>query len=1217
MRSPLGRFLIGLLMLAGWTGASLAQTTVNGPIDANTRWALSGSPYLVRDNLFISGGATLTIDPGVTVFVAPAARIQVLAGAIVAVGTAALPIVVASDKQRLGQSPQAGDWGPWLFSAGTTASRMEHVKLQHGKGMVLEAASPVLNHVEWQLHQGPAVSMDLQSSPSGVGLKASGCGVNGIVVPAGDVTGSVKWALRGIPYVVQTGTVSVGASPRLSSVSPASVERGQTVTLTVNGARLGGMTSATFSQPGLPLTPFSGGSASQVFLQVKVADDAPLGAATLRMQLDAGQVELPNAITVTPPLPAITAVSPTTVLAGAGVTTLTVQGRNFTTQSEVLVNAAALPTTWVSAAELRASLPSQVVTGALQVQVRTPNAQAAGGYLSSGTSSLQVQAPVPPVLTIEPTPVALPPDGRPRELVLRLSKADYRDNTVNLSVSDTSKASVSPASILIPAGQTSVKFTVTPGTNPATLSLIAESANLARASVPLFLTADFRGANTSYAQPVGVVVTVLPGQVTRSTQLANQLVGVSVGAVLTQTQPRAWAVGGDQVLSIQGRGLSAGAQVTIEPATGLSLGAVSVAPDGRGLSVPVATAANATVGARRIIVKDAAGKLLTFADPAQATVQVAAGLPVIDAIEPINAARGTFINLLVRGRHLQEGRVVLMPADGLAVDAQPEVSADGTTLVARLNITAEAASGPRVVQVVTPAGSTSSVVMPGNTLTIGQTLRPAVTPVTSPVVGVVVGTATRTPDPLVRQLGAGLVGVMSGTGVSGLSPRTGVIGTDVVVQVKGSGLSLVNAVRFVPEVGLAIVGSPVASPDGKQLSFTVRVDAAAALGLRRLVLQTGAGLPVTFSQPMDAAFLVSAPVPELQSVAPATLVSGQPALRMSVRGVNLTNVSAVRVEPSDGMTVAGPFEADASGGTLGFTLSAAAGAVSGPRALVVTTPAGESATVLSAGNMVRVAAQLGNTVPAIASPVVGVVVGSASGPARPDVETTLMSRQVGIVVGAQAPTPDPAPRAAFSLPVGVSRGPIARAIEPRGFLQGSTGTLLVTGSGLGSVTGVSIKPDTGVLLGAPVVSDGQDSLSVSMAVAPDAPLIVRELKLLTAAGPIVFADAGTTRTIGIGKVPTLTSISPILIERGKGVTLAIRGTGLGGVTGVSFAPAAGVLAAPDVTWTQDALGELLTISVNASATAELGERALILLVPGGQTGATLTPANTLKVIAPQ
>lgn len=1211
-------FLACLLTAAVWPSLAQAQTPVSGAISANTRWTLAGSPYVVNDNLYIQGGATLTIDPGVVVSMGNAVRLQVVSGAVIALGTASQPIVVQSDKARQGQTPAAGDWGPWLFSAGTLpTSRLEHVKLQHGKGMVIESASPVLNQVEWVAHQGAALTVDLQSSPSGVGLKASGCDLNGIAVPAGDLTGSVKWSLRGIPYVVSTGRLSVGASPALSAVSPASVERGQTVTLTVNGARLGGMAAPTFDQPGLSVTPFSGGSASQVFLQLQVAADAPLGQAALRMQVDAGELVLPNAITVTPPLPAITALSPTSVLAGAGVSTLTVQGRNFTASSEVLVNAAALPTTWVSAAELRASLPGQTATGTLQVQVRTPDAQKPGQFLSSGTASLQVQAPVPPTLAVEPTPIALPPDGRPRELTLRLSKADYRDNTIALSVSDTSKASVSPASLTILAGQTTAKFTVTPGTTATTLSLIAESATLTRVSVPLFLTADFRGANTSYAQPVGVVVTVAPGQVTRSVQVGHNLVGVSVGAVLTRTQPQAWAVGAKQVLTVQGRGIAAGAQVALEPATGLTLGAVSVAADGASLQVEVNTAADAPTGLRRVVVKDVAGKLLTFADPAQAAVQIMTGLPVIESIEPATVVRGGAINLLVRGRNLQQGALQILPADGFAVDAQPVLSADGTTLTARVDIAANATLGNRVVRVLTPAGVTTEQALAGNTLTVGQALRPAVTPVTSPVVGVVVGQAGRTPDPVVRQLGAGLVGVMSGTGVSSVTPRTGVIGNDVVVQVAGSGLAAVNAVSFVPADGLTVPSGPTPSADGKQLSFTVRVDAAAPLGLRRLVLKNATGLPVTFSRPEDGAFLVSAPIPELMSVSPAIVVSGQSAVRMTVRGRNLTNTSAVRVVPADGMTVSGPFDVSADGSSLSFTMSAAAGAVSGPRALVVTSPAGESSATLVAGNMVRVAAQLGNTIEAISAPLVGVVVGSANTARREPVDTTLMSRTVGVVVGSAQPAVDPAPRAAFSLPVGVSRGPVAQSISPRGFLQGSNGTVTVLGKSLDSVTSVSIKPDTGVLLGAVVVSADLASLSVPISVAPDAPLVPREIKLITAGGPIVFADAGTSRTIGIGKLPTLTSISPILIEQGKGVTVSIRGKDLAGVTGATFAPADGLSAPPTMAWTTDALGELLTITVSADAAAPLGERALILQVPGGQTSAAMTPANTLKVIAPQ
>ena len=44
-----------------------AQTNVSGTISTNTNWVLGSSPYIVKGNLLISSGVTLTIDPGVVV----------------------------------------------------------------------------------------------------------------------------------------------------------------------------------------------------------------------------------------------------------------------------------------------------------------------------------------------------------------------------------------------------------------------------------------------------------------------------------------------------------------------------------------------------------------------------------------------------------------------------------------------------------------------------------------------------------------------------------------------------------------------------------------------------------------------------------------------------------------------------------------------------------------------------------------------------------------------------------------------------------------------------------------------------------------------------------------------------------------------------------------------------------------------------------------------
>ncbi len=44
-----------------------AETTVNSSIFTDTTWTRAGSPYILTNDVAISTGATLTIEPGVTV----------------------------------------------------------------------------------------------------------------------------------------------------------------------------------------------------------------------------------------------------------------------------------------------------------------------------------------------------------------------------------------------------------------------------------------------------------------------------------------------------------------------------------------------------------------------------------------------------------------------------------------------------------------------------------------------------------------------------------------------------------------------------------------------------------------------------------------------------------------------------------------------------------------------------------------------------------------------------------------------------------------------------------------------------------------------------------------------------------------------------------------------------------------------------------------------
>lgn len=110
-------FWIALLlavMLVGSQGVSRAEITTNvgGPIFSNTTWTAANSPYLATNSVQVMNGATLTIEPGVTVKFALGKALSV-SGELIAIGTAQQPIVFTSNSV----SPQSGDWGYIKFES--------------------------------------------------------------------------------------------------------------------------------------------------------------------------------------------------------------------------------------------------------------------------------------------------------------------------------------------------------------------------------------------------------------------------------------------------------------------------------------------------------------------------------------------------------------------------------------------------------------------------------------------------------------------------------------------------------------------------------------------------------------------------------------------------------------------------------------------------------------------------------------------------------------------------------------------------------------------------------------------------------------------------------------------------------------------------------------------------------------------------------------------
>lgn len=1195
-------------MLAG----AQAQTTVSGAISSSARWAVDGSPYLLSGDVQVQNGAILSIDPGVVIYMGANASLTVQAGGIKAAGTKAKPIQVLSDKRRLGQAAAPGDWRQWVFNSGTVDTQLDYVLFEHGRGLQINGSAPVLNNLEIRNQLGAAITVDLAASPSGAGNSASGNTLNGIAVPAGDVAGNIKWGLRGIPYVLASGVLSVGASPTILSVTPNTVQQGQTVTLTLDGTRLDSLSTLAFSKQGLSAIVFSGGSANQTHLQLTVAADAPLGSVDLRALADVGEVAVANAFSVTQPQPVLSSLNPAMVMAGVGPSEIVVAGQNFVAASEVLFNSAAVPTRYVSATELVATLPKQGSVGALTVQVRSPDGLQTGQRILSNSLSLTIEAPTPPVMSLDLTPIALPPDNKPHQIVLRLSKADYRDNVIGISVADPSKATVSPSTVAIPAGQTEAWINIVPLIN-GTTSLIINSATLARVVVPIFVTADFRGVSTAYATPVGVTVEAPVVQATQQITLTQPPVGVAVGAVLTDVAPSAWALGSTTLLNIAGTNIPASATVSINPATGISLGAPQVSADGKQLQIAVTAAADAPIGVRRLMVRNPNGGELIFANSAKSVVQLMAGPPSILSIDPIFALPGTTMKLKVRGKNLEQAQLRLLPDSGVNVDVAPQIDAGGEELVASLEVLPGAATGPRVVQVVTPAGATSVQASEANTLLIARSQNELVTPVTAPMVGVVVGDAGNVQANRQEMPLSPMVGVVLGTAVTEVAPSSGVIGNDVVVRVRGVGLGNVTEVGFMPATGLVIQGVPSIGADGKELTFTVRIAADAPLSLRRLIISAD-GKPLVFARQADANFQVSAPIPELVSVSPAILLAGQSATRMSVRGKNLQNIQSVRIEPAAGITISGPFESNADGTQLDFTVAVAANASSGERTVVIATPAGESSSTVLAGNTVRIATQVGSTYTDILAVPVGVVVGNTSSETR--VDSALVSPIVGVVVTEDV-VPQTTDRLTAGAPVGVFVGSVAQSMTPDGWLRGETGAISITGAALESVVSIAAKPSVGLLFGQPVVSADGKLLTVMVSVAPDAEQVQRELLLLMADGrTIPFVQAQAAR-FGVGSLPTITSVAPIALEQGKGAVLNIRGSNLKGVVGAELSGGGVTVMNGHIVWSQDSYGELLAVPLLVDSSATLGGRVIRLRVQGGLTSAEPGPANSITVVVPQ
>lgn len=224
-----------------------------------------------------------------------------------------------------------------------------------------------------------------------------------------------------------------------------------------------------------------------------------------------------------------------------------------------------------------------------------------------------------------------------------------------------------------------------------------------------------------YALPVGVEIAQLPPppQSFDLPLFTETAVGVALGPVATRLLPDALLPGETQALTLIGHGLDAVATLTLDPPENVTVTDLVVGADGQTLDFTLYADAAAAPGRRRVVLQDAGGAAIPFADAARGVVWVGHGMPRIDSIEPILAGLGDAVTLLVRGVNLNDAqRVRAEPPDGLLFGSPYTINADGTELRIPLAIVGTAPLGPRVIRVEVPGAVTTATPEPANTFTV-------------------------------------------------------------------------------------------------------------------------------------------------------------------------------------------------------------------------------------------------------------------------------------------------------------------------------------------------------------------------------------------------------------------------------------------------------------------------------------------------------------------
>lgn len=133
--------------------AAVLRTNVSGLITSDTIWTMANSPYIVKGNILVQNGVTLTIEPGVQVLFDGAYRLQI-EGQLIAIGTETSRIVFTSNHNP----KQVGDWLGITFTDTSvdatfdgngnyaSGSSIQFSEFTYGGTLLAFSSSPFISH---------------------------------------------------------------------------------------------------------------------------------------------------------------------------------------------------------------------------------------------------------------------------------------------------------------------------------------------------------------------------------------------------------------------------------------------------------------------------------------------------------------------------------------------------------------------------------------------------------------------------------------------------------------------------------------------------------------------------------------------------------------------------------------------------------------------------------------------------------------------------------------------------------------------------------------------------------------------------------------------------------------------------------------------------------------------------------------------------------------